>query len=103
TGICDHDGDEAAVGAVANGGLKGELDRNADEHKGGDLGVAQRELQRGALECRHRELVEDRLRWAGSELWHQLKARRVAQERRDDLLDPVLSLPGHRSAQLRDT
>jgi hypothetical protein len=62
--------------------------------------VAQRELQQRALECGHRELVEDRLRCSRSELGQQLESGRVGQERRDDLLDPVLALPRHRGTQL---
>ena len=38
----------------------------------------------------------------GRELGHDLEPGRVAQERRDDLLDSILALPGHRDAQLGD-
>jgi len=72
-GVADHDRNQAAVAAVTNGRLDADLGRDADDRKGSDLGVAQREVERGALERGHRELVEDRLRLARSELGQELK------------------------------
>jgi hypothetical protein len=101
-GVYDHDRDEAAVTAVSNGGLDAHLGGDADNRKGDDLRVAQRELERGALEGGHREPVEDGLRWERGELGHERKAGGVAQERRHDVLDSILALPGHSGAQLGD-
>jgi hypothetical protein len=90
-GVGDHDRDEAPVRPVPNGGLDPDLGRYADDCKRSDLRATQRELERAALECGHRKRVEDGFRGERGELRHELERGGVAQERRHDALDAILS------------
>src|SRR6266852_837148 len=73
---------------------------NADDGKGIDAAIAQREVEGRALKRRHGDLIEDGLARQGMQLGNLSEPRRVPQEPWLDLVWRLHPLPGHRRAEL---
>ena len=98
TGIGDNHGNVAQISSVANRGLNSDLHGYSDNGEGFDAAVAQRHIERRSFKRGHCDFVEDRLARQWIQLGNELKAGRIAQEPRPNLLNRLHPLPGHRGA-----
>ena len=74
TGITRHHRDEAQIGRMADGRLEAHLHGDSHDRERHDATVTQGELERGADEARHGDLVEDRLACPWRHLRSELKS-----------------------------
>jgi hypothetical protein len=98
-GVGDHDRDQTEVGAVWAVGSRPTSMATPAIAKAVTC-ASRRANSSGVPSKADSESLSKMASDAWGELGHDLEPRRVAQERRDDVLDAILALPRHRHAQL---
>src|SRR5580692_12292955 len=100
-GVFNNHRDVAEIGALPHRRFNSDFHGDADNGKGVDAAIPQRDVKRRTFERRHSDLVEDGFAWQWIYLRDQMESRRVPQEPRLDLVWRFHALPSHRHAELR--
>src|SRR5260370_7380314 len=99
--VFDDHGDVTKISALPHSGFNPDFHGNANNGKGIDAAVPQRDVQWCTLKRRHGDLIENGLARQGLQLGNQSEPRRVPQEPALDSVSALPSLPAHRPAKLR--
>src|SRR5262249_5766426 len=90
-----HHGLIAQIGGVTHGWFDADFHCHSNDRECIDSAVAQNDIERRALESRHRNLVENGFRWLRREFRNQLKTSCVANKPRFLLFQRFCPLPRH--------
>src|SRR5438094_10628867 len=85
-GVFNNHRDVTKIRALPYRRFNADFHGDADNGKGIDAAIPQRDVKRGTFERRHGDLVEDGFAWQWIHLRNQMESRRVPQEPRLDLV-----------------
>src|ERR1700730_10000397 len=101
TSVFDNHWNVTKISGMPHRGFNADFHGNANDGKGINATIAQRQVKQRAFERRHTDLVEDGFARQWIHLRHQRDPRRAPQEPRLNLIYRFHTLPSHRHAELR--
>src|SRR5216684_636537 len=97
TGVSDNDGNVTKISPMSHRRFNSDFHGDADDGKGINAAIAQRDVKGCPFERRHGDFVEDGFARQWIQLRNEVESRRVPQEPRLDLLYRTHPLPSHRN------